>query len=82
MICCTPSGFIILSLRNLKFHEGRGPWAGYEGRGQGVGGRITQRPIIVTSEHIMHLFLVSLFFNLNWRLYARRKDPNLRKYEP
>ena len=24
-MCCTHSGFIILSLRNLKFCEGRGP---------------------------------------------------------
>ena len=25
MTCCTPSGYIIISLRNLKFYEGRGP---------------------------------------------------------
>ena len=24
-MCCTPSGYFIISLRNLKFYEGRGP---------------------------------------------------------
>ena len=38
MICCTPSGYMIFSLSNLKFYEVREPRAGYEGR-------ITQRPL-------------------------------------
>ena len=33
MVCCPPSGYIIFSLRNLKFYEGWGLRAGYEGRG-------------------------------------------------
>ena len=37
MVCYPPSGYIIFSLRNLKFYEGR-IW------GPGAGGRITQRP--------------------------------------
>ena len=37
MVCCPPSGYIIFSLRNFKFYEGR-IW------GPGAGGRITQRP--------------------------------------
>ena len=37
MMCCSPSGYIILSLRKSKFYKGRGPRAGYEGP-------ITQRP--------------------------------------
>ena len=28
MVCCTPSGYIIFSLRKLKFYEGWGPEAG------------------------------------------------------
>ena len=28
MMCCTPSGYIIFSLRNLKFYESRRPGAG------------------------------------------------------
>ena len=39
MMCCTPSGYIIFSLRNLKSFEGRG----LDMRA-GAGGRITQRP--------------------------------------
>ena len=37
MVCCPPSGYIIFSLRNFKFYEGR-IW------GPGAGSRITQRP--------------------------------------
>ena len=69
-----------------QFKEFKILWGpGAEGRiwGPGARDRITQRPIIFTSEHIiMHHFLVSLLLNLNWQLYAERKDPNLRKYEP
>ena len=34
-MCYTPSGYIILSLRKLKFYEDRGP---------GAGGRATDNP--------------------------------------
>ena len=39
MICYRPSGYIIFSLRKLKFYRGRGSEAG--GWGLGAGGRIT-----------------------------------------
>ena len=36
-MCCTPSGYIIFSLRNLKFYDGRRSTTRYEGREPGAG---------------------------------------------
>ena len=37
MVCYPPSGYIIFSLKKLKFYEGRKPRPRYEGWGAGVG---------------------------------------------
>ena len=43
-MCCTPSGYIIFSLRNLKSYEGRGSWAGGRGPDMRTGDRGPDNP--------------------------------------
>ena len=77
-MCCTPSGYIIFSLRKSIFYEGRGLRAGYEGRGpdnpknrkeHNIIERTCKRHKLIffgTSEIVFNAFLSSLDF---WKSY-------------
>ena len=45
MMCCTALGYIIFSLRNLKFYED-----------PGAGDRITQRPLTIAFMLVLVIF--------------------------
>ena len=55
---CTPLGYIIFSLRNLKFYETRGP--GAEGRIWGPGAGKPKDPFLQSKTARKRLFIVAL----------------------
>ena len=65
MMCYRASGYIIFSLRKLKFYGGWEPGAGCEGRG-----RITQTRLLTSipeiSENVCFYFMIVLLFHYKY----------------